>query len=89
MRYDSRCMRCVKIKHVIALRRKTLANGSSPQEEESAKAIADKLVAQYKLTRGECFDREFRTVETEKIIQEVRVHTRERRRRRNREEISI
>jgi len=59
MTYDSRCNRCVKIKHVINLRRKTTKNGASLQEQASAAAIAEKIVVLYKLTRGEIMDREY------------------------------
>lgn len=57
MEYDSKCVRCVKIKHVIALRRKS----KSPfiHEVQSAEAMALKLIAAYKLTRGEVMDREY------------------------------
>lgn len=88
MIYDSKCVRCKKIKYVIALRRKGLA-GASPEEAESADALAGKLVAQYKLTRGETFDREYRTQEIETLIQTSRVQARESKRRRNRMEVSI
>jgi hypothetical protein len=59
MSYDSRCNRCVKIKHVINLRRKTAKNGASLQEQASAVAIAEKIVVLFKLTRGEIMDREY------------------------------
>jgi predicted DCC family thiol-disulfide oxidoreductase YuxK len=89
MIYDPKCVRCTKIKQVIALRRKRSEFGASEEEESAALNLADKLVATYKLTRGEVFDREYRTAATQAIIEEVRVQTRERKRRRNREEISI
>jgi hypothetical protein len=59
MTYDSSCIRCVKIKHVIALRRKTTKNGASLQEQATASGLAEKLVVLYKLTRGEVMDREY------------------------------
>ena len=59
MEYDSKCIRCVKIKHVIGLRRKTTKNGCSLQEQASAAAIAEKIAVLYKLTRGEVMDREY------------------------------
>src|SRR5258708_27511 len=67
MEYDSRCPRCSKIKAVIALGRKTEAQGCSPQEAATAQALALTLRAKYKLTRGECYDREY----SEFIIQAV------------------
>ena len=59
MQYDSRCMRCSKIKAVVFLRRKTIRNGAAPQEFLSAKAMADRLIAAFGLTRGEVYDREY------------------------------
>jgi hypothetical protein len=71
MTYDSRCNRCVKIKQVINLRRKTTKNGASLQEQASAAAIAEKFVVLYKLTRGEIMDREYAqevaTYKTERV----------------------
>ena len=58
MVYDSRCVRCTKIKHVIALRRKGLA-GAGLHEASAANTLAEKLVTLYKLTRGEILDREY------------------------------
>jgi hypothetical protein len=66
--FDSRCLRCTKIKHVIALRRKRLAGGASDHECDAADAIAAKLVASYKLTRGECFDRAYSTFVKEAVV---------------------
>lgn len=88
--YDNRCLRCTKIKHVISLRRKTVANGASVQEESSAKVIAQGIVQKFKLTRGEIFDREFRTEETERFYAQQRAEViRKKRTRGKREEIEI
>src|ERR1039458_171368 len=57
MTFDPTCPRCVQIKKVVALRRKTTENGASEDEETSAQTISDALVAKYGLTRGEVYDR--------------------------------
>lgn len=79
MVYDSRCKRCGKIKHVIALRRKGLA-GATIHEAASANAIAAKLQTLYRLTRGEVMDREYavKAVQTRQDV--ARAATRRRRR---------
>ena len=57
MRFDRNCPRCTKIEKVIYLRRKTVANGASIEEQESASKLADKLVSQYGLVSAELVDR--------------------------------
>lgn len=57
MNYDPECLRCTKINKAIMLRRKTVANGSSEQEAALAILMSDKIIAQYKLSRGDIFDR--------------------------------
>lgn len=59
MKYDGRCTRCTKINKVINLRRKTTANGASQTESVSSHVIAQKLIDQFKLTRGEVYDRAY------------------------------
>lgn len=55
--YDPDCERCCGIRKVINLRRRTVENGASEQEEEQAQKLSDVLVAKYGLTRGEVYDR--------------------------------
>ncbi len=59
MDFDSACARCKWIDRVVHLRRKLVSLGASQDEEDSALALADALIAKYKLTRGEVFDRLF------------------------------
>jgi hypothetical protein len=55
--YDNKCLRCKQIKKVVMLRRKTTDNGCGQSESDAAQAIANKLIAQFRLTRGEIYDR--------------------------------
>lgn len=64
MNWDPACTRCRFIKRVVFLRRKTIAQGASPQEEAAALELADSLREKYGLTRGEIFDRQFEPVPT-------------------------
>ena len=64
MHYDPTCTRCSKIKKVVFLRRKTVANGATSQEESTALEQADRIRETFKLTRGEIFDRQFEVVPT-------------------------
>jgi hypothetical protein len=57
--YDTSCLRCKKIKAVVMLRRKNIRQGAAPQEFLAAKAMADRIIAEFALTRGEVYDREF------------------------------
>lgn len=68
MNYDDTCLRCAKIKIVIYLRRKSPSNGCSEQESAAAMALADKIIAKFKLTRGDIFDREYNAVAIAKRV---------------------
>ena len=59
MIYDPECVRCMKINKVIMLKRKTIANGSTEEEAALAIIVADRLIKQYALTRGDIFDRQY------------------------------
>jgi hypothetical protein len=60
--YDSACVRCTKIRQVVALRRKTTKNGASDAESHAASQIALRLIASFGLTRGEVYDRIYNPV---------------------------
>lgn len=62
MNFDDMCVRCTKIHKAILLRRKTVANGCSEQESALAATKADVIIAQYQLTRGDVFDRQYNAI---------------------------
>ena len=59
MKYDDRCLRCMKMKHVIMLRRKNRHNGASIPEYLAAQEISKKIILEYDLTVGEVYDPEY------------------------------
>ena len=56
---DADCLRCKKISTVIMLNRKTTKNGCSVEEALSASLVANKLIKQYRLSKGDVRDPEY------------------------------
>ena len=54
------CLRCKKCWLVVQLRRKS--RGGTEEEADSALTVANRIMDQFKLTRGEVYDREFEVV---------------------------
>ena len=59
MLFDPDCARCGKINKVIMLKRKRTSTGCLPGEAAAALAMATRIIEQYRLTKGEVFDREY------------------------------
>lgn len=72
MLWDAKCLRCTKIKRVVLLRRKTTVNGASEGEMALALKQAEKIRLEFKLTRGEIFDRLYEAPPT--VTQVVQDH---------------
>lgn len=60
--YDDRCLRCSKIKKVISLRRKQTKYGATLHEARIAHELAQKIINDYELTRGETFDKKYQDI---------------------------
>jgi|HubBroStandDraft_3_1064219.scaffolds.fasta_scaffold27021_8 hypothetical protein len=60
--YDPKCLRCSKIKKVIALRRKQVKYGASIEEAKASYLLAAKIIDDFQLTRGETFDKKYQDV---------------------------
>jgi hypothetical protein len=55
--FDKTCPRCAQVWKVVQLRRRTIHNGASVTESQTAASLANVLVVKFELTKAELTDR--------------------------------
>lgn len=72
--YDDKCALCTQIKKVVMLRRRTVENGSTPEEETIAQRLAQKLIKQHGMMAADYVDKKYAKAAPAAVYQDANPH---------------